>query len=63
MFNGYNKIQTLNISLNTRCPSRDDNSYFSVDLNTTPTKINFSVTEKSRWNNNISNYGYRLLDG
>ena len=63
MFNGYTKIQALNIGLNSKDPSRDDNSYFSADLNATPTKINFSVTKKSSWNPNISNYGYRLLDG
>lgn len=43
-------------------PARDDNSYFSTNLNGTPTKINFSAKKTSGWNPNTSNYGYRLLD-
>ena len=60
MFNGYTKQQALVMGSE---PARDDNSYFSADLNVTPTKINFSSTKKSSWSPNTSNYGYRLLDG
>ena len=63
MFNGYTKSQALNMDTTTKDPARDDNSYFSTDLNGTPTKINFSAKKKSSWNPNNSNYGYRLLDG
>jgi pectin lyase len=63
MFNGYTKGQALMMGGDTTNPARDDNSYFSADLNATPTKINFSAKKKSNWNPNTSNYGYRLLDG
>lgn len=63
MFNGYTKGQELNMGTNTKDPPRDDNSYFSTELNGTPTKINFSAKKMSTWNPNKSNYGYRLLDG
>ena len=63
MFNGYTKQQALMMGGNTNDPCRDDNSYFSADLNGTPTKINFAPKKKSTWNPNNSNYGYRLLDG
>ena len=63
MFNGYTKSQALNMGTTTKDPARDDNSYFSTDLNGTPTKINFSAKKNSSWNPNNSNYGYRLLDG
>ena len=63
MFNGYTKQQALMMGGNTNDPARDDNSYFSADLNGTPTKINFAPKKKSTWNPNNSNYGYRLLDG
>jgi len=43
-------------------PARDDNSYFSTNLNGTPTKINFSAKKTSGWKPNTSDYGYRLLD-
>ena len=63
MFNGYTKGQALTMGGDTKNPARDDNSYFSADLNATPTKINFTAKKKSSWNPNNSNYGYRLLDG
>ena len=62
MFNGYTKAQALMMGGDTTNPARDDNSYFSADLNGTPTKINFSAKKNSSWNPNNSNYGYRLLD-
>ena len=62
MFNGYTKGQALVMGGNTNDPARDDNSYFSADLNGTPSKINFSAKKVSSWNPNNSNYGYRLLD-
>ena len=63
MFNGYTKGQALTMGGDTTNPARDDNSYFSADLNATPSKINFSAKKKSNWNPNSSNYGYTLLDG
>ena len=63
MFNGYTKQQALMMGGNTNDPARDDNSYYSQDLNGIPTKINFTAKKSSSWNPNISNYGYRLLDG
>ena len=63
MFNGYTKTQALMMGGDTTNPARDDNSYFSADLDATPTKINFVPKKKSGWNPNTSNYGYRLLDG
>ena len=63
MFNGYTKTQALMMGGDTVNPARDDNSYFSVDLNGTPTKINFSPKKKSNWSPNTSNYGYILLNG
>ena len=63
MFNGFTKEQALTMGGDTLNPARDDNSYFSGDLNGTPTKINFSAKKKSNWNPNKSNYSYRLLDG
>ena len=63
MFNGYTKQQALMMGGNTNEPARDDNSYFSADLNGTPTKISFSAKKTSSWYPNKSNYGYRLLDG
>ena len=62
MFNGYTKGQALQIGGNNNSPGRDDNSYFSQDLNGSPTKISFSGKKSTTWNPN-SNYGYRLLDG
>ena len=62
MFNGYTKTQALMMGGDTTNPARDDNSYFSADLNATPTKINFSPKKKSSWSPNTSNYGYTLLD-
>ena len=62
MFNGYTKQQALMMGGDTTNPARDDNSYFSTNLNGTPTKINFSAKKNSSWNPNTSNYGYRLLD-
>jgi len=62
MFNGYTKQQALMMGGDTTNPARDDNSYFSTNLNGTPTKINFTAKKKSNWNPNTSNYGYRLLD-
>ena len=61
-FNGYTSVQALMFGGNTKDPSRDDNSYFSAELNGTPTKIPFSPKKLSGWYPNISNYGYRLLD-
>ena len=63
MFNGYTKAQALQMGGSSSSPGRDDNSYFSADLNGSPTKISFSPTQKTTWNPNNSNYGYRLLDG
>ena len=63
MFNGYTKVQALMMGGDTKNPARDDNSYFSADLNATPTKINFTAKKTSSWYPNNSNYGYRLLDG
>ena len=63
MFNGYTKGQALVMGGSTTDPCRDDNSYFSADLNATPSKINFAPKKKSSWNPNNSNYGYSLLDG
>ena len=63
MFNGYTKGQALLMGGDNINPARDDNSYFSTDLNGTPTKINFTAKKNSSWNPNKSNYGYRLLDG
>ena len=63
MFNGYTKGQALMMGGDTKNPARDDNSYFSADLNATPTKINFTAKKTSSWYPNNSNYGYRLLDG
>ena len=63
MFNGYTKGQALTMGGDNKNPARDDNSYFSADLNGTPTKINFSAKKKSSWNPNKTNYGYTLLDG
>ena len=62
MFNGYTQGQALVMGGNTNDPARDDNSYFSADLNGTPSKINFSAKKISSWDPNKSNYGYRLLD-
>ena len=42
MFNGYTKGQVLQIGGYDNSPGRDDNSYFSTDLNGSPTKISFS---------------------
>ena len=47
MFNGYTKQQALMMGGDTTNPARDDNSYFSADLNGTPTKINFSAKKNS----------------
>ena len=63
MFNGYTKVQALSMGGDTKNPSRDDNSFISTELNGSPSKINFAPKKKSNWNPNISNYGYRLLDG
>ena len=63
MFNGYTKGQALQIGGYDNSPGRDDNSYFSTDLNGSPTKISFSGKKSTSWNPNKSNYGYRLLDG
>ena len=63
MFNGYTKGQALQIAGNDNSPGRDDNSFFSTDLNGSPTKISFSGKKSTTWNPNKSNYGYRLLDG
>ena len=63
MFNGYTKTQALMMGSDTnKNPARDDNSYFSADLNATPTQISFSAKKTSSWYPNKSNYGYRLLD-
>ena len=62
MFNGYTKGQALQIGGNNNSPGRDDNSYFSQDLNGSPKKISFSGKKSTSWNPN-SNYGYRLIDG
>ena len=62
MFNGYTKAQALMMGGSKNDPARDDNSYFSADLNGTPTKISFSAQKSSSWYPNKSNYGYRLLD-
>ena len=63
MFNGYTKGQALTMGGDNINPARDDNSYFSTELNGTPTKINFTAKKNSSWNPNKTNYGYRLLDG
>ena len=63
MFNGYTKGQALQIGGYDISQGRDDNSYFSIDLNGSPTKISFQGKNSSFWNPNKSNYGYRLLDG
>ena len=62
MFNGYTKGQALTMGGDTKNPARDDNSYFSTELNGTPTKINFTSKKNSSWNPNKTNYGYKLLD-
>ena len=43
-------------------PARDDNSFFSSELDGIPEKINFVSKNISKWYPNITNYGYRLLD-
>ena len=60
MFNGYTTGQALQIGGNTS-PGRDDNSYYSADLNGTPTKISIKITKSTSWNP-ASNYGYRLIE-
>ena len=60
MFNGYTTGQALQFGGNIS-PGRDDNSYYSQDLNGTPTKISIKITKSTSWNPN-SNYGYRLID-
>ena len=62
MFNGYTAGQALVMGGSTTDPARDDNSYFSAELNGTPSKISFSAKKSSSWYPNKSNYGYRLLD-
>ena len=63
MFNGYTVGQALMMGNNAnKNPARDDNSYYSNELNNTPTKINFSSKNKSSWYPK-SNYGYKMLDG
>ena len=63
MFNGYTKGQALQFGGDDNRLGRDDNSYFSTNLNGSPTKILFSGKNFSTWNPNKLNYGYRLLDG
>ena len=60
MFNGYTTGQALQFGGNTS-PGRDDNSYYSADLNGSPTKISIKITKSTSWNPG-SNYGYRLID-
>ena len=62
MFEGFSKDQVLSIDTNTKNPARDDNSYFSIEPNGAPTKLDYSPKVKSKWNPNESNYGYSLLD-
>ncbi|OUM62702.1 carbohydrate-binding module family 13 protein [Piromyces sp. E2] len=59
-FQGYSQGQTLVVGND---PSRDDNSYFSTEVNGNPSKIKFSPKTKSSWYPNQTNYGYELLDG
>ena len=62
MFNGYTARQALMMGNDTdKNPARDDNSYYSAELNNTPIKINFSSKNKSSWYPK-SNYGYKMLD-
>ena len=63
MFNGYTKGQALMMgSEEAKNPARDDNSFFSSELDGIPEEINFVSKNISKWYPNISNYGYRLLD-
>ena len=63
MFNGYTKGQALMMgSEEAKNPARDDNSFFSSELDGIPEKINFVSKNISKWYPNITNYGYRLLD-
>ena len=63
MFNGYTVLQALNMGFDTnKNPARDDNSYISTELNTTPGKISYTPKNKSTWYPK-TNYGYKMLDG
>ena len=63
MFNGFTKIQALDMGEDEDHLAYDDNSYFSNDLNGNVTKINFSPKKASKWKPNETNYGYKLIDG
>ncbi len=41
---------------------RDSNSYLSTSIGGTPSKVNLTVSKKSTWYPNKTNYGYSLLD-
>lgn len=63
MFNGYSVGQALTMGGDAnKNPARDDGSYLSTALNSTPSAINFQSKNTSKWNPNTSNYGYTLLD-
>ena len=50
------------IFLDESIPARDDNSFFSTELNGTPTQIKYSAKKTTIWKPNESNQGHTLLD-